>query len=176
MAALGIVIGAAAILWLMGRPAICTCGTIELWGSAGSKQSQMLVDWYSLSHLVHGFLFYGILHLAARKVKWERRLLFATLVEAAWELVENSPVIINRYREATIALGYSGDSILNSVSDILMMVVGFLLARRLPVWLSVLVVVVLELVPLAIIRDNLTLNIWMLLSPDDAIRTWQARA
>lgn len=175
-AALLVVLAAAAILWLMGRPPICTCGTIELWGSSGRKQSQMLVDWYSASHLVHGFLFYAVLHLVARRMKPERRLVVATLIEAAWELVENSPVIIDRYREVTIALGYSGDSILNSVSDIVMMGIGFLLARKLPVWASVMVVLVLELVPLAIIRDNLTLNVWMLIAPSDAVLAWQSRA
>jgi hypothetical protein len=174
--ALLVVLAAAAILWLMGRPPICTCGTVELWGSAGPRQSQMLVDWYSASHLVHGFLFYALLHLAARRMKPERRLVVATVIEAAWELVENSPVIIDRYREATIALGYTGDSILNSVSDILMMGIGFLIARRLPAWASVMIVLVLELVPLAIIRDNLTLNVWMLLAPNDALRSWQAGA
>lgn len=175
-AALLVVAGAAAILWLMGRPPICTCGRIDWWGEAGPQQSQMLLDWYSASHLVHGFLFYALLHLAARRMKPERRLVLATLVEAAWELVENSPVIIDRYREATIALGYSGDSILNSVSDMLMMGVGFLLAKRLPVWASVMIVLILELVPLAIIRDNLTLNVWMLLAPDASVRAWQAGA
>jgi hypothetical protein len=111
-----------------------------------------------------------------RRAKWEQRLALATLVEAAWELVENSPVIIDRYREATIAMGYTGDTILNSVSDILMMAIGFLVARRVPIWLSVMIVLVLELVPLAIIRDNLTLNVWMLLSPTEAVRDWQAGA
>lgn len=174
--ALLVVLAAAAILWLMGRPPFYKGGLIELWGPAGPKQSQMLLDWYSASHLVHGFLFYGLLHLVARRMKWENRLVLATLVEAGWELVENSPVIINRYREATIALGYSGDSILNSVSDIVMMMIGFLVARRVPVWASVMIVLVLELVPLAIIRDNLTLNVWMLLAPNDALRAWQAGA
>jgi hypothetical protein len=139
-------------------------GLIELWGPAGPKQSQMLLDWYSASHLVHGFLFYGLLHLVAKRWKPGERLLAATLVEAAWEIVENSPVIIDRYREATIALGYRGDTVLNSVSDIAMMIAGFLVAARVPVWASVMIVLVLELVPLAIIRDNLTLNVWMLLS------------
>ncbi len=174
-AALLVVVAAAAILWLMGRPLLHASGTIALWGS-GSRQSQMLLDWYSASHLVHGFLFYGLLHLVMRRAKWEQRLLVATLVEAAWELVENSPVIIDRYREATIAMGYTGDTILNSVSDILMMAIGFLVARRVPVWLSVMIVLVLELVPLAIIRDNLTLNVWMLLHPTEAVRDWQAGA
>jgi len=104
------------------------------------------------------------------------RFLLAALIEALWEIVENSPMIIDRYREATIALGYSGDSILNSMSDIMMCAIGFLAARRLPWWASVLTVAVLELVPLIVIRDNLTLNIWMLLAPNDAILAWQAGA
>lgn len=171
-----VVLCAAAILWLMGRPLTYKGGLIELWGPAGAKQSQMILDWYSASHIVHGFLFYGLLHLVAKRWQPGQKLLAATLVEAAWEIVENSPVIIDRYREATIALGYRGDSVLNSVSDIAMMIVGFLLAMRVPVWASVMIVLVLELVPLAIIRDNLTLNVWMLLSPNEAIRAWQAGA
>jgi hypothetical protein len=170
------VAGAAAILWLMGRPLTHRGGLIELWGPVGRKQSQMLLDWYSASHIVHGFLFYALLHVAAKRAKPGDRLLAATLVEAAWEIVENSPVIINRYREATIALGYRGDTVLNSISDIGMIIVGFLVAGRVPVWASVMIVLVLELVPLAIIRDNLTLNVWMLLAPNDAIRSWQAGA
>ena len=98
----------------------------------------------------------------------------ALLIEAAWEIAENTPMVIDRYREATIALGYNGDSILNSLSDIMMMAIGFLAARRLPVWASIAVVAALEIVPLIAIRDNLTLNIWMLVAPSDAIRTWQA--
>ena len=168
-----VVAGAAAILWLMGRPLLYPGRLIELWGPEGRKQSQMLFDWYSASHLVHGFLFYAVLHLLARRRKPGERLLAATLLEAAWELVENSPVIIDRYREATIALGYSGDTVLNSVSDIAMMIAGFLIAQRVPVWASVMIVLVLDLVPLAIIRDNLTLNVWMLLAPNEAVRSWQ---
>ncbi|WP_344708875.1 DUF2585 family protein [Sphingomonas humi] len=171
-----VLLGAAAILWLMGRPLTYKGGLIQLWGPVGPKQSQMLLDWYSASHIVHGFLFYAILHVAAKRWKPGQKLLAATLVEAAWEIVENSPVIINRYREATIALGYRGDTVVNSVSDIVMMIAGFLLAARVPVWASVMIVLVLELIPLAIIRDNLTLNVWMLLAPNDAIRTWQAGA
>jgi len=175
-ASLLVLVAAAAILWLMGRPPLCTCGRVELWGDVGPQQSQMLLDWYSLSHVIHGILFYAAGALLLKKVPVERRLLYATMIESAWELVENSPVIINRYREATIALGYRGDSILNSVSDILMMGLGFWLARRLPVWATVMLVVILELIPLAIIRDNLTLNVWMLAAPSDAIRHWQAGA
>ena len=176
LAILLVVAATAAILWLMGRPLLYRGGLIELWGPAGPRQSQMLLDWYSASHLVHGFLFYGLLHLLAKRWKPPQRLLAATLVEAAWEIVENSPVIIDRYREATIALGYSGDTVLNSVSDIVMMIAGFLVAARVPVWASVMIVLVLELVPLAIIRDNLTLNMWMLLAPNDAVLAWQGRA
>lgn len=163
-----------AILLAMGRPPICTCGAVELWGREGPTQSQMLADWYSPSHIVHGFLFYATLHLLFRSMPLERRFTVALVVEAAWEIIENTPMVIDRYREATIALGYSGDSILNSASDIVMMAIGFLAARRLPVWASIAAVLLLELVPLIVIRDNLTLNVLMLLAPSDAIRTWQA--
>jgi len=167
---------AIAILFAMGRPPICTCGTVKLWVSspASPETSQMLADWYSASHIVHGFLFYGALWLIARSWPVERRLAVALLIEAAWEIAENSPWIIDRYRSATAAVGYSGDSILNSVSDMAMMVLGFLFARRLPVWGAVLAVLILELVPLFVIRDNLTLNVLMLLHPSDGIRAWQA--
>ncbi len=110
----------------MGRPPICTCGTVSLWGKVGPTQSQMLADWYSPSHIVHGFLFYAALRLAMEKRPVERRFIAALLIEAAWEIAENTPMIIDRYREATMALGYSGDSILNSASDIAMMAFGFL--------------------------------------------------
>ena len=163
-----------AILWAMGRPPICTCGTVELWGEVGAKQSQMLADWYSPSHVVHGFLFYAVLHLIWRRAPFERRFAVALFVEAAWEIIENTPMVIDRYREATIALGYSGDSILNNVSDILMMAAGFLAAKRLPVWASVVLVLLLELVPLVVIRDNLALNVLMLLAPSEAVLNWQA--
>ncbi len=175
-AAVLIIVATAAMLYLMGRPAICTCGDIDLWVGEvnSSRTSQMLSDWYSPSHIVHGFLFYAALSLIARKWPVERRFLGALVVEVAWEIVENTPLIINRYREATAALGYTGDSVLNSVSDIAMMGLGFLLARRLPVWVSVAIVLVLELVPFLMIRDNLTLNVWMLLAPNESIRAWQS--
>jgi hypothetical protein len=173
VAVLGLAI---AILWTMGRPPICTCGIVELWGEVGPAQSQMLADWYSFSHIVHGFLFYAALRWLFPKESIEGRFLIAMLIESVWEIIENSPMIIDRYREATIALGNSGDSILNSASDIAMMAVGFLAARRLPVWTSITIVLLLELIPLFVIRDNLTLNVWMLLAPTDAIRAWQAGA
>jgi len=175
-AAVLILAATAALLFLMGRPPICTCGTIALWvnESNSSRTSQMLADWYSLSHVVHGLLFYAGLWLLFRKWPVERRFLVALLIETAWEIVENTPMIINRYREETAALGYTGDSIINSLSDIAMMALGFLIARKLPVRWSVAFVLALELIPLAVIRDNLTLNVWMLLAPSDFIKAWQA--
>jgi hypothetical protein len=175
-AAIVLLAATALLLYLMGRPLICTCGSIDLWVGEpnSSRTSQMLSDWYSPSHIVHGFLFFAGLWLVGRRWPLERRFLVALAIEAAWEIVENTPLIINRYREETAALGYTGDSLLNSMSDIAMMGLGFLLARRLPVWASVVVVLILELVPLLVIRDNLTLNVWMLLAPNDALKAWQS--
>jgi hypothetical protein len=176
IAAIVIVVVAAAILLAMGRNPICACGAVDLWvgGRDSPRTSQMLADWYSFSHIVHGLLFYGALWLIARRRPVEWRLLAALLVEASWEVIENTPMIIARYRDATTALGYTGDSVLNSVSDIVMMTVGFFLARKLPLWASVALLIVLELIPLYMIRDNLALNIWMLLWPDHAVAAWQA--
>ena len=168
---------AAAILLAMGRNPICTCGTVDLWVGArdSPRTSQMLADWYSLSHIVHGLLFFALLWLVARRLPVGARFLVALLIEASWEVVENTPMVIDRYRQTATALGYNGDSVLNSLSDILMMCIGFLIARRLPVWASVLLVAALEIVPLFVIRDNLTLNILNLLAPNAAIAAWQAR-
>jgi hypothetical protein len=173
LALVAVLIVAVCVLLALGRPPICTCGEVRLWGHVGPEQSQMLADWYSFSHIVHGFLFYLALRYAAPRWPLEWRFVVALLVEAAWEIVENTPMVIDRYREATIALGYSGDSILNSASDIVMMALGFLAARRLPVWASLVVVLLLEVVPLFAIRDNLTLNVLMLVAPNDAVRAWQ---
>jgi len=174
IAALVIFAAAAAILLAMGRPPICTCGSVAVWGPVGPEQSQMLADWYSPSHVVHGLLFYAILWLVARRAPVERRFLFAMIVETAWEIVENTPMVIDRYRTATAALGYTGDSVVNSLSDIAMMALGFLAARKLPLWAGIALLLALELVPLLAIRDNLTLNVWMLVAPSDAIRAWQS--
>lgn len=176
IAAFVILAAAAAILLAMGRNPICTCGTVDLWvGSRDSpKTSQMLADWYSLSHVVHGLLFYAALWLVARRWPVQWRFLMALLVEATWEVTENTPFVIDRYRETTAALGYTGDSVINSLSDILMMCVGFLAARKLPVWAAILLLVVLELVPLFVIRDNLALNILNLVAPNAAVAAWQA--
>jgi hypothetical protein len=164
------------MLALMGRPLLCECGRLDLWGQVGPEQSQMLADWYSPSHIIHGFVFYWMLGQLFPAMVQERRFQIALGIEAAWEVAENSPWIIDRYREATAALGYTGDSIVNSVSDILMMAAGYWLARRIPVWASVALVVALELIALLAVRDNLTLNVWMLLFPTDWLRDWQAGA
>jgi len=176
LAASVLVVLAAAILLAMGRNPMCTCGTVELWvgGRDSPKTSQMLADWYSLSHVVHGLLFYAALWLVARRWPVERRFLVAVVIEAAWEITENTPMVIDRYRTATAALGYTGDSVINSLSDIAMMAVGFLAARKLPPWIAIALLVALELLPLAVIRDNLTLNVWMLLWPNQALTAWQA--
>ena len=134
----------------------------------------MLADWYSLSHIVHGLLFYAALWLVARRWPVQSRFLAALLIEAAWEVTENTPFIIDRYRATTAAIGYTGDSVINSLSDMVMMALGFLLARKLPVWSAVLLVVALEIIPLLAIRDNLTLNVWALIAPNQSLQSWQA--
>jgi hypothetical protein len=174
--ALGLIAVAATILLAMGRPPICTCGTVKLWVGtvSGPDNSQHIADWYTPSHIVHGFLFYALGWAVLRRNPPGDRLIGAVVIEAGWEILENSPLIIERYRHATMALGYSGDSVLNSVCDISWMVLGFALARRLPVWATVALGLGLELLCLIVIRDNLTLNVLMLVAPNDAIRAWQA--
>ncbi|MGH6930966.1 MAG: DUF2585 domain-containing protein [Dongiaceae bacterium] len=165
----------AAALLAMGRLPWCACGTIKLWHGAvlSAENSQHLTDWYTPSHIVHGFLFYGALWLIGRNWPLGLRFLIAMALEASWEVFENTDFIINRYREDTAAIGYSGDSVINSLGDYLAAVLGFLLAARLPIRTAVVAVLLLEAVPLFVIRDNLTLNIIMLLHPVDGIRDWQ---
>jgi hypothetical protein len=174
--AFGLVAVAALILLWMGRPPICTCGTVKLWVGTvnGPDNSQHIADWYTPSHIVHGFLFYGLFWLVLKRNPPGDRLIGAVLIEAGWEILENSPLIIDRYRATTMALGYSGDSVINSVADISWMLLGFAIARRLPVWATVALAVGLELLALVVIRDNLTLNVLMLIAPNDSIRAWQA--
>ena len=175
---IAVIVITANVLQMMGRPILCTCGTVQLWyGSPNSSgTSQHISDWYTFSHIIHGFIFYLLTWFVLPRAPLPARLLLAVLVECGWELFENSSFIIDRYCAGTIALGYTGDSILNSMSDILSMTGGFLLAWRLPVWVIVALAVAAELVTGFLIRDNLTLNIIMLLHPVDAIREWQAGA
>lgn len=165
----------ALLMWAMGRSPLGPDGTFGLWtwNIWSAECSQRLADAYAFSHIIHGMAFYGLLWIFARRLSIPARYLIAVLLEAGWELLENSPIIINRYRDATMALGYSGDSILNSTGDLLMMSLGFLLAWRLPVWLTVLAVLVMEIGCALWIRDNLTLNIIMLIHPVEAIKAWQ---
>ena len=175
--AAGLVVVQAVTLRLMGQPWICDCGTVKLWHGvvASSENSQHIADWYSLSHVVHGFVFYGLLWLALpRRVGFAARLAIAVGVEVSWELLENTDFITNRYREATISLDYFGDSVLNSVFDTLWMVAGFTLAARLPWKATAALALALELLAAWAIRDNLTLNILMLVHPTEAVRAWQA--
>ncbi|MBS0482635.1 MAG: DUF2585 domain-containing protein [Proteobacteria bacterium] len=182
--ALAVALSTGAILLAMGRTAICKCGTVKLWWGVvqSSENSQHIADWYSASHLIHGLLFYFFAHLLWRRWKlfggkpasWA--LPIAVAFESFWELLENSPLIIDRYRAVTVSYGYEGDSVVNSLSDIGFMALGFWLASKLPVWASVALALFLELFTLYFIRDNLTLNVLMLVWPLEAVRQWQAGA
>lgn len=175
---------ALAILFAMGRPPICACGTVKLWYGVveSAENSQHIADWYTPSHFIHGLLFYAMAWaffvkwrpLALSPKRWGLQL--AVLVESVWEVFENTPFVIDRYRAVTVSWGYAGDSIINSMSDIGWMTLGFLFAARVPWWVSVGLAVVLEVLTGFIIRDGLALNILMLVAPFDAVREWQAMA
>jgi len=158
-----------------GRLWWCECGRVLVWaGDAwGADNSQHLFDPYSFTHVLHGFVFCGLLAWVLPRVGWEWRLALALSIEALWEVVENSAFVINRYREATLALGYRGDTVINSAGDILACALGFVLARRLGLRLTLLAFALTEIALLILIRDSLLLNVLMLLYPLDAIKAWQ---
>jgi hypothetical protein len=174
---LGILLLTAIIEYMQGHVFISKSGFVTFWvGELNTPEgSQHISDWYTFSHIIHGFVFYWIIRLISRK-KWPIWLCFvlALGIEVGWEILENSPLIINRYREATISLDYYGDSILNSICDVLFMALGFVLARKLPVWVTVTLIVLMEIGVGYFIRDNLILNIIMLVYPLEAIKTWQS--
>lgn len=172
----GIILFTAAWLYWIGREPWCKCGYVKLWHGqvVSSENSQHLSDWYTPSHIIHGFLFYCLLWLVARRLAFGWRLVIATLVEAAWEIVENSNAVIERYRSVTISLDYYGDSIVNVVADIAAMILGFWLASRLPVRVTVALAILFEVTTIWLIRDGLALNVLMLLYPLDVVADWQA--
>jgi hypothetical protein len=172
----GFVVLPALVLLALGQPLICTCGTIRLWTGvvSGPENSQQLTDWYTYTHIVHGFVLYFLLWLIAPRMPIGLRVVLAVGLEASWEVIENTPFIIDRYRQSALAQGYVGDSVVNSVVDTLAGVFGFVLARMLPVWSTVVLMVAMELFVGFMIHDNLTLNIIQLIHPSAAISHWQA--
>jgi hypothetical protein len=164
--------------WQMGRTPSYEHGPVRLWsGDINSDQnSQQIFDPYSFTHVIHGAAFYGLTRLVAPAAPFAAVATTVVALEAAWESYENTNQVINRYREETLALGYVGDSIINSFFDIVCCVIGMVLARRSAAWVTVSWVVGVEIVLALWIRDNLTLNIIMLIHPVAAIKTWQMGA
>ena len=168
-----------AVLHSLGQPFIAASGRILLWVNDpfSPETSQQLADWYSFSHIIHGFIFFWLLKLAAPRLPLPARLLIAMGIEIAWEFTENSPAVIQHYRQQALAAGYVGDSILNSVSDTVMMSTGFLFASRVRARIVIVLALGLEIFTACMIRDNLTLNVIGLIAPPiPAIHDWQAGA
>ena len=173
----GMMLVQAVVLHLLGRVWICACGTIRLWvgDMHSSELSQQILDWYTPSHVIHGILFYGLLHLLMPRTPVLTRLAIAVGIEAAWEIAENSPAVIEEYRKQATAAGYTGDSILNSLLDTVAMMTGFALARLLPWQATVVLALAAEIAVGAIVHDNLTLNILNFIHRFPAIEAWQRR-
>lgn len=175
-AAVGLLIIQASVLYLFGQPLICTCGYVKLWEGVvlSSGNSQHLTDWYTFSHIIHGFLFYLLFWAIFPKMSIGKRLLIAFGLEIGWEIIENTPMVIQHYREQALAQGYTGDSIINSVFDTLAMMMGFFMAKKWSAWSIITIGLGLELFTGYMIRDNLMLNIINLLHSFPAIQAWQS--
>lgn len=174
--AVAITVIMAAVLAFVGRVWWCKLGDWAIyinqaWNS--SHTSQHLFDPYSFTHVLHGVMFFWLTGLLFSKLAIEWRFVIATVVEAAWEILENSPIIIEKYRENTASLDYFGDSIANSIGDVIACAIGFAVAAKLGVWRSLVFFVLTELMLLLWIRDGLLLNIIMLIYPLDAVKQWQ---
>ena len=175
-ASAAVMFSAAAMLWWLGRVWWCQAGDYRPWSFAvfSEHNSQHIIDPYSFTHVLHGVAEFWLIGLVFRFVPLHWRLVIALAIEGSWEVVENTDYVINRYREATISLNYYGDSILNSLSDILCCGLGFLIAYKLRFWKSLALFLSTEVVLIAWIRDSLLLNIVMLIYPLDAIKHWQS--
>jgi hypothetical protein len=174
----GIIAVAALILFAMGRVPICKCGIIRVWSGDifGPENSQQIIDPYTFTHVIHGALLYAIIWIVAgKRLRLSSRLAWAVALESIWEIVENTDYVINRYRAATISLDYFGDSVLNSITDILAMAIGFWIVSRLPIRASIALMLAIDIALLILIRDSLAINIVMLIHPIEAIRLWQVR-
>jgi len=175
VAAIVVLLAMIVLLRAEGRSFICSCGRFAIWISdwCSSNTSQQLLDPYSLTHILHGFLFFWLMLLLFKRMPGPWQFWLALLLESAWEVFENTSFVINKYRTETAALGYQGDTIVNSLGDLACALVGFLVARQLGLWRSLIVYVLVELVLIFWIHDSLTLQILMLVRPVEAIKLWQ---